>query len=99
MNDEVVTLTRKAQVIEVLKAGGKVRRGERAGLYALVDKDGREVDAWQTAIKSAMQQWTKGSGRVTARATTCGDGRTFADSSDGNEPFRTVYRRHPGEVE
>lgn len=65
------TLTRKAQVLAVIKAGGKVRSGQRARLWTLLDKDGRELPAWQTAIKSAVSHLARNKGkRVTARAVT-----------------------------
>lgn len=57
------TLTRKDQVLAVIKAGGKARLTGRARLWALVDKDGHEVPAWQTAIKSAVSHLAGDSGQ------------------------------------
>ncbi|MBN8714616.1 MAG: hypothetical protein J0H50_11720 [Xanthomonadales bacterium] len=67
------TLTRKAQVLAVIKAGGKVRSGQRARLWVLLDKHGREVPAWQTAIKGAVSHLASNRGtRITATAATDG---------------------------
>lgn len=52
--DEAMTLTRAAQVAEVLAAGGHVEQRDR--LVALVDANGNEVPAWQTAIKTAASR-------------------------------------------
>lgn len=47
-------LTRTSDVLLVLQNGGSVRAvpGDR-DLLELFDRDGREVPAWQTAIKNA----------------------------------------------
>lgn len=45
------TLTRTADVLAVLNAGGRAQR--RGDLYQLFDRDGHELKAWQTAIKTA----------------------------------------------
>lgn len=77
------TLTKKSEVLAVIKAGGKVRRGHRQGLVALVDKDGHQVPAWQTAIKSAVAQLAKGKGkRVTARAVTDHAGQSLEQPAE-----------------
>lgn len=55
------TLTRADQVFEVLAEGGYVRRGSRAGLLRLLDKDGNEVNAWQTAIRNGSKRHTQAS--------------------------------------
>lgn len=46
-------LTKKAQVADVLKAGGRIVAGSRAGLLRLLDQSGLEVPAWQTALQAA----------------------------------------------
>lgn len=49
------TLTRTEQVLEVLRAGGRAEpgRGNNQGVWRLFDADGKEVCAWNHAIKSA----------------------------------------------
>lgn len=46
-------LTRTENVLTVLDHGGRVE--ERDGLLALIGPDGKEVAAWQNAIKSAQK--------------------------------------------
>ncbi|GGK08820.1 hypothetical protein [Luteimonas terricola] len=49
-------LTRTEQVLKVLKAGGFVRaKRDESGILRLLDADGREVPAWQNAIKAAQR--------------------------------------------
>lgn len=49
------SLTNKAQVLEVLRAGGKVHH--LGSMVSLSDAAGTPVDAWQTAIKSAEKAY------------------------------------------
>ena len=54
-------LTRKDQVLEVLRTGGQVRYEQRQGrgphaLPRLFDAAGIEVPAWLTAIKAAEKE-------------------------------------------
>lgn len=57
-NDERGVLTRKADVLAVLQAGGHVK--QRDNLVALFDAAGRQVQAWQTAIRSAERELERG---------------------------------------
>ncbi|HHA2680175.1 hypothetical protein [Stenotrophomonas maltophilia] len=47
-------LTKKSQVAEVLKAGGRIVPGTRPGLLQLRDHAGQDVPAWQTALSAAQ---------------------------------------------
>ncbi len=47
-------LTKKNQVAEVLKAGGRIVPGARSGLLRLLNNAGLEVPAWQTALRAAQ---------------------------------------------
>jgi hypothetical protein len=49
------TLTRTEQVLEVLRAGGRAEqgRGNSQGVWRLFDASGKEVPAWNHAIKTA----------------------------------------------
>ncbi|WP_262098368.1 hypothetical protein [Stenotrophomonas maltophilia] len=47
-------LTKKSQVLLVLRAGGRIVVGHRPGLLQLLDAEGSSVPAWQTALKAAM---------------------------------------------
>ena len=47
-------LTKKSQVAEELKAGGRIVPGARDGLLRLLDQSGLEIPAWQTALRSAQ---------------------------------------------
>lgn len=46
-------LTKESQVLDVLKAGGRIAQGRRPDLYRLLGRNGQEDPAWQTAIKAA----------------------------------------------
>lgn len=48
-------LTKTEQVLEVLRAGGRAEqgRGNNQGVWRLFDADGKEVRAWNHAIKTA----------------------------------------------
>jgi len=74
-------LTKKAEVLAVVKAGGKIGPGGCRGLLRLTDKTGAEVHAWQTALKAAVKHMTSArrSTRQTAAAVTDEAGRTIAD--------------------
>jgi len=76
----MATLTKASEVMKVIKAGGKIRPGARVGLLALVDKDGNEVQAWQTAMKAAIKKLagTRRSARPTATAVTDDAGHVIA---------------------
>ncbi|HEL3749969.1 hypothetical protein JY409_03270 [Stenotrophomonas maltophilia] len=52
-------LTKKAQVADVLKAGGRIVPGARDGLLRLLDQAGQEVPAWQTALRAAQDTRSK----------------------------------------
>lgn len=52
-------LTKKAQVAEVLKAGGRIVPGARDGLLRLLDRTGQEVPAWQTALRAVQDTGSK----------------------------------------
>lgn len=47
-------LTKKVQVADVLKAGGRIVPGARGDLLRLLDHAGQDVPAWQTALRSAQ---------------------------------------------
>jgi hypothetical protein len=84
-------LTRKAQVLEVLRAGGRAHCG--AGrLYRLIDKDGREVEAWQTAIASAVAEDAKAPAVATQ-----GEAHPLTDGA-WKEAHREVYSTPPSQV-
>lgn len=46
-------LTKKSQVLLVLRAGGRIAAGHRSGLLQLLGADGGPIPAWQTALKAA----------------------------------------------
>ncbi|ENE2730585.1 TPA: hypothetical protein UM350_004345 [Stenotrophomonas maltophilia] len=48
-------LTKKSEVLQVLKAGGLIVTGHRDGLWQLLDAESRSVPAWQTALKAALK--------------------------------------------
>ena len=77
----MITLTKKSEVMKVIKAGGKICAGSRPGLVALMDKAGNNVPAWQTAIKAALKTLTgpRRSARPTARAVTNETGQACDD--------------------
>lgn len=51
-------LTRKAQVLAVLKAGGKWgQQTGRDSILELFDAKGRKVDAWQQAIEGGVKEF------------------------------------------
>lgn len=52
-------LTKKAQVADVLKAGGRIVPGARPGLLQLLDHAGQDVPAWQTALRAAQTARSK----------------------------------------
>lgn len=52
-------LTKKAQVADVLEAGGRIVQGSRDGLLRLLDRTGQEVPAWQTALRAAQDTRSK----------------------------------------
>ncbi len=52
-------LTKKSQVAEVLKAGGRIVPGARDGLLRLLDRTGQDVPAWQTALRAAQGTGSK----------------------------------------
>lgn len=68
-------LTRKAQVLEVLRAGGRTERPD-GRLFRLFDAAGREVEAWQTAIASALVEHNAPAAeqRSAVVGFACGDG-------------------------
>ena len=47
------TLTRTDQVLAVLRAGGSAGFNPTTRLWALFDAQGRQLNAWQNAIKAA----------------------------------------------
>lgn len=49
------TLTRTDEVLAVLRAGGRAEqgRGNNQGVWRLFDAAGKEVPAWNNAIKTA----------------------------------------------
>lgn len=47
-------LTKKAQVADVLKDGGRIVPGTRGELLRLLDHAGQEIPAWQTALRAAQ---------------------------------------------
>ena len=49
-------LTRTAQVVDVLKAGGQIMPTGNGRLLRLVDQAGADVPAWQKAISSAASK-------------------------------------------
>lgn len=52
-------LTRKDQVLDVLRAGGCVRSAGRGGVLRLQDKDGGDVPAWQNAIRTGLAAFNR----------------------------------------
>lgn len=52
-------LTRKTQVIAVVRDGGRIVAGSRPGIRRLLDSLGEEVPAWQTALSAAQAQLLK----------------------------------------
>ncbi len=52
-------LTRKTQVIAVVRDGGRIVAGARPGIRRLPDSLGEEVPAWQTALTAAQAQLLK----------------------------------------
>ena len=46
-------LTKMSDVTTIIRGGGSVRKAGQGGLLALYDADGKQVDAWQNAIKAA----------------------------------------------
>lgn len=58
------TLTKASQVLDVVAAGGKIGQGEREGLLRLTDSAGIEVQAWQTALKTASKKLPAKAGEV-----------------------------------
>ncbi|WP_336357296.1 hypothetical protein [Stenotrophomonas muris] len=48
------SLTKKSQVLQVLKAGGRIVTGHRPGLLQLLGTDDSPIPAWQTALKAAQ---------------------------------------------
>lgn len=46
-------LTKMSDVTTIIRGGGSVRKTGQGGLLALYDADGKQVDAWQNAIKAA----------------------------------------------
>ncbi|MBN5141627.1 hypothetical protein JY471_03685 [Stenotrophomonas maltophilia] len=47
-------LTKKSQVLQVLRAGGRIAPGHRPGLLQLLSADDSPIPAWQTALKAAQ---------------------------------------------
>nr|WP_180167731.1 hypothetical protein [Stenotrophomonas sp. SbOxS2]NYU00957.1 hypothetical protein [Stenotrophomonas sp. SbOxS2] len=47
-------LTKKVQVADVLKAGGRIVPGARGDLLRLLNQSGLEIPAWQTALRAAQ---------------------------------------------
>lgn len=52
----VATLTKIDQVMDVLRAGGRIRGISR---LRLVDAEGNEINAWWTAMKGARKRWSR----------------------------------------
>lgn len=52
-------LTKKSQVLLVLRAGGHIAAGHRPGLLQLLDADDSPIPAWQTALRAARASPTK----------------------------------------
>lgn len=53
-------LSRKAEVIEVLRAGGAVRAVQgRPAIVRLEDRDGNDVPAWQQAIHAGLKAFNR----------------------------------------
>ncbi|QGM05062.1 hypothetical protein [Stenotrophomonas maltophilia] len=48
------SLTKKSQVLLVLRAGGRIAAGHRPGLLQLLGADDSPIPAWQTALKAAQ---------------------------------------------
>lgn len=47
-------LTKKSQVLQVLKAGGRIAAGHRPGLLQLLGADDNPIPAWRSALKAAQ---------------------------------------------
>lgn len=52
-------LTKKSQVLLVLRVGGRIVAGHRPGLLQLLDAEDSPVPAWQTALKAAQPSPTR----------------------------------------
>lgn len=46
-------LTKMSDVVTIIRGGGSVRKVGQGGLLALYGADGKQVEAWQNAIKAA----------------------------------------------
>ncbi len=49
------TITRTEQVLKELRKGARIEATGAGGLLRLVDRKGRELPAWQTALKTAQK--------------------------------------------
>ncbi len=47
------TLTRADQVLKAVRKGARIETAGELGLLSLLDRNGREVPAWQSAINEA----------------------------------------------
>ncbi|MGN6229142.1 MAG: hypothetical protein ACTHNM_17085 [Dyella sp.] len=50
------TLTRTDQVQKVLREGGRIEATGEGSLVRLIDRTGKEVPAWQAAMKTAQKR-------------------------------------------
>lgn len=50
------TLTRTEQVLKAVHHGARIETTGERGLLRLVDRQGEEIPAWQTALKAAQKQ-------------------------------------------
>lgn len=63
------TLTRTEQVLKELRKGARIEPAGERGLLRLVDRNGHELRAWQTALKSAATLQADAARRNAARST------------------------------
>ncbi|HGM6612785.1 hypothetical protein [Stenotrophomonas maltophilia] len=54
INVHQLPLTKKSQVLLVLRTGGRITAGHRPGLLQLLGADDSPIPAWQTALKAAQ---------------------------------------------
>ncbi|MBN5074427.1 hypothetical protein JY427_02045 [Stenotrophomonas maltophilia] len=57
-------LTKKSEVLLVLRAGGRIVAGHRPGLLQLLGADDSPIPAWQTALKAAQPSRAQSGGTL-----------------------------------
>ena len=54
------TITRTDQVLKALRKGARIEATGERGLLRLVDRNGVELPAWQTALVAAQKKGAEG---------------------------------------